>query len=187
MTNMYTLDHSCMTGYLRNYDPIKQYFCLLPYNYISRPLIVPQEYRTHFNDFSLPCNIPTQIVEPLFVIKHLVSSPLDDKDKTYYSALYKQTYSYNELLFISGKTISFMVQAEHKTEHKSHTTPIRNTPDKLSSVMNNRTLRDLSNLLDSYERNPSETPITTLRHILHCFDRTHKLLQTLALDSQRIT
>ena len=32
MTNMYTLDHSCITGYLRNYDPIKQYFCLLPYN-----------------------------------------------------------------------------------------------------------------------------------------------------------
>ena len=30
MTNMYTLDHSCITGYLRNYDPIKQYFCLLP-------------------------------------------------------------------------------------------------------------------------------------------------------------
>ena len=28
MTNMYTLDHSCITGYLRNYDPIKQYFCL---------------------------------------------------------------------------------------------------------------------------------------------------------------
>ena len=31
MTNMYTLDPSCITGYLRNYDPIKQYFCLLPY------------------------------------------------------------------------------------------------------------------------------------------------------------
>ena len=39
MTNMYTLDHSCITGYLRNYDPIKQYFCLLPYNNTSRPLI----------------------------------------------------------------------------------------------------------------------------------------------------
>ena len=25
MTNMYTLHHSCITGYLRNYDPIKQY------------------------------------------------------------------------------------------------------------------------------------------------------------------
>ena len=72
-------------------------------------------------------------------------------------------------------------------EHKALTSPIQNTPDKLSSVMSNRTLRDLTNLLDQSKRNPSETPITTLTHILHCYDRTHKLLQTLDLDSQRIT
>ena len=119
MTNMYTLGHSCITGYLRKYDPIKQYSCLLPYNNFSRPPIVPQEYLIHYGDFLLPCNIPTQIVKPLYVIKHLVSSPIDDKDRTYYTALYKQTYSRNELVFISAKTISFMVQAEQKTEHRS--------------------------------------------------------------------
>ena len=187
MTNMYTLDHSRITGYLRNYDPIKQYVCLLPFNDASRQLIVPQEKLIHFDDFLLPCNIPTQIVKPLTVIKHLVSSPLDDKDKSYYTALYKETYSYNELLFNSAKTISYMVQTEHKAEQKPHTSPIRNTPDKLSSVMNNRTLRDITHLLEPYKRNPSDTPITTLTHILHCYDRTHKLLQTLDLDSHRIT
>ena len=134
MTNIDTLDHSCITGYLRNYDPIKQYFCLLPHNNTTRPLNVPQEYSIHFDDFLLPCNIPTQIVKPLTVFKHLVSSPLDDKDKSYYTALYKQSHSYNELLFISAKIISFMVQAEHKTEHKSQTSPIRNTPDKFFSL-----------------------------------------------------
>ena len=77
MTNVNLLDHSCITGYLRNYDPIKQYFCLLPYKNTSRPLIVLQENLIHFDDFLLPCNIPTQIVKPLTVIKHLVSSPLD--------------------------------------------------------------------------------------------------------------
>ena len=187
MTKLYTLDHSCKTGFLRNYNPIKQYFRLLPYNNTSRTFIVPREYILHSDDFLLPCNVPTQIVKPLTVIKHRVSSPLDDKDKSYYTALYKQTNSYNELLFISAKIILFMVQAEHKTEHKSHPSPIRNTPDKLSSVMNNRTLRDLTNLLDPYKRNPSETPLTSLTHILHSYDRTHKLLQTLDLDSQRIT
>ena len=121
---------------------------MLPYNITSRPLIVFQEYLILFDDLLLPCNIPTQIVKPLIVIKHLVSSPLDYKDKTYYTALYKQTYSYNELLFIAAKTISFMVQAEQKTEHKSHSSPIENTPDKLSSVLNNRTLRTITNLLD---------------------------------------
>ena len=77
-----------------------------------------------------------------------------------------------------------MVQADQKTEHKSHSSPIKNAPDKLSSVLNNRTLRDMTNLLEPYKRNSSETPITTLTH---CYDRTHKLLQTLDLDSQRIT
>ena len=123
MTKMYTLDHSCITGYLRNCDPIKQYFCLLPYNNTSRPLVVPQEYLIHYDDFLLPCNIPIEIVKHLTVSKHLVSSPLDDKDRTYYTALYKKTYSYSELFFISAKNISFMVHAEQKTEHKSHSSP----------------------------------------------------------------
>ena len=82
MTKLYTIDHARITGYLRNYDAIKQYFCLLPFNDTSRLLIVPQENRIHFDDFLLPCKIPTQIVKPLTVIKHLVYSPLDDKDKS---------------------------------------------------------------------------------------------------------
>ena len=95
MTNIYTVDHSCITGYLRNFDPIEQYYCLLPYDNTSRPLIVPQGYLIHFDDILLPCNVPTQIVKPVTVIKHLVCSPLNEKDKTYYTALYKQTYSSN--------------------------------------------------------------------------------------------
>ena len=89
MTNLYTLDHSKKTGYLRNYDPIKQYFCLLPHNETSRPLIVHQESLIPFDDFLLPCNISTQIVKPLTVIKHLVSSSLDDKETSNYTALSK--------------------------------------------------------------------------------------------------
>ena len=84
-----------------------------------------------------------------------------------------------------------MVQTEHKAEHKpppiDYTSHIRNTPEKLSSVLNNRTHRDITHLLDPYKRNPSDTFITTLTHIIYCYDRTHKLLQTLGLESQRIT
>ena len=36
--HLYTNDHSRITGYLRNYGPIKQYFCPLPYNDTSRPI-----------------------------------------------------------------------------------------------------------------------------------------------------
>ena len=94
--------HSRITGCLRNYNPIKQYFCLLPHNDTSRPLIVPQEYLIHFDYFLLPCYIPTSIVKPLTGNKHLVSSPLYDKDKSYYTALSKQSHFYNELLCISA-------------------------------------------------------------------------------------
>ena len=199
MTNLYTIDHSKITGYLRNYEPIKQYFCLPPHNDTSRPLIVPQEYLIHFDDFLLPCNIPTQIVKPLTVINHLLSTPLDDKDISHYTSLYKQSYSYNELLFIAAKVISYMVQAEqHLTvqneqrscnDHKSPTkSPIKQTTsEKFATILNNRSLKDLTQMLDPYKRNPSDSPITTLNQLIHCHNRTPQLLQTLDLDSQRIT
>ena len=84
-----------------------------------------------------------------------------------------------------------MVQTEQKAKHKpppiEHTSPIRNTPEKHSSVLNNRTIKDITHLLDPYKRNSSDTLITTLTHKKHCYDRTHKLLQLLELDPQRIT
>ena len=139
----------------------------------------------------MSCNFPTQIVKPFTVIKHLVCSPLNDKVKSYYTALAKQSHSYNEFLFIAAKYISYMVQTEQKAEHKpppiEHTSPIRNSSETLSSHLNNRTFKDITPLLDPYKRNSSDTLITTLTHILHCYDRTHKLLQSLDLDSQRIT
>ena len=84
-----------------------------------------------------------------------------------------------------------MVQTEQKAENKpppnEHTSPIRNTPEKFSSVLNTRTIKDITHVLDPYKRNFSDTVITFLTHIIHCYDRTHKLLQSLDLDSQRIT
>ena len=66
-----------------------------------------------------------------------------------------------------------MVQTEHKAEHKppliEHTSPVRNTPEKLSSVHNNRTLRDKTHLLDPYKRISSNTLITTLTHKIHSY------------------
>ena len=147
LTNLYTIDHSKITGYLRNYDPVKQYFCLLPHNDTSRPLIVPQEYLIHFDDFLLPCNIPTLIVKPLTVIKHLVSSPLDDNDISYYTALSKQSHSYNELFFLAAKTTSYTVQTEQnhtvQTEQK-HCYNNQKSPPK--SPIKQTTSEKLSNI-----------------------------------------
>ena len=85
-------------------------------------------------------------------------------------------------------------QTEQKhtySDHKSPTTsPIKHsqtTSEKLSTTLNNRTLKDLTQMLDPYKQNPSDSPITTPNHLLHCYDRTSEFLQTPDLGSQRIT
>ena len=192
MTHLYTIDHSRITGYLRNYDPIKQYFCLLPYNDISKPIIVPQEYLIHFDDFLLPCNVSTIIAKRLTVI--LVSVPLNDKKKFYYTALSKHACSYNELMFISAKIIAVMVKAEKAKSGTQYTSPEQytskqrtTTTDKLNNVLTSRTLRDLTYKLDPFRKNHSDSPLATLTHILNSYNHTLKILQFLDIDSQRIT
>ena len=84
-----------------------------------------------------------------------------------------------------------MVQTEQKRTYSDHKSPPKSpikhsqtTNEKLSTMLNNRTLKDITQMLDPYKRNPSDSPITTLNHLKHCYDRTSKLLQTLDLDSQ---
>ena len=178
MTNLYTLDHSTTIGHLRNYDPIKQYFCLLPHNDTSRPLEVPQNYLIHFDGFLVPFNILTQMVKSLNLIRHLVSSPSDDKDSSYCTAFSKRSYSENELFFISAKASSFMVQSENKKEQKSspfeHKSPTRNpqsTGDNHSNMLNNRTLCDITQMFGPFKHNDCDSPITTLTHLIDCYYR----------------
>ena len=166
----------------------------MPLNDTSRPIIVPQEYLIHFDDFLLPCNVPTIISKTLTLTKDLVSAPLIDKEKSYYRALSKQAYSYNELMFISAKIIAFTVKAEKTKSEPQYTTIKKDTPkqpttttDKLNNVLTSRTLRGLTYKLDPYKKNTSDSPLSTLTHILVCYDHTLKILQLLDIDSQRIT
>ena len=145
----------------------------LPYNDTSRPIIVPQEYLIHFDDFLLLCSFPTIIVKLLTVIKHLVSAPLNDKEKSNQTALSKQAYSYNKQLFSSAQVIAFMVKAEAARSDTQYTTPdqyISKQPTitigKLKTVLASRTLRDITYKLDPYKKNPADFLLTTLTHIL---------------------
>ena len=63
----------------------------------------------------------------------------------------------------------------------------KNTTFKLSNTLNTKTknLRDSTHMLDTYERNPPNSPFTILTHNFDCHDRTFKLLQTLDKDSHR--
>ena len=193
LTHLYTIDHSRITGYLRNYDPIKQNYCLLPYNDIPRPTIVPKKYLIHFDDFLLPCNVSTFSAKPLTVIKHLVSAPLSNTENLSFTALSKQAYSYNELLFISA-IIAFMVKAEAARSDTQYITPEQYTPkqqtittDKLNDVLVPRTLRDITYKLDPYKKHPRDSPLAILTHILECYHHTLNIIHSLDIDSQRIT
>ena len=80
-----------------------------------------------------------------------------------------------------------MVETEQKAEHKlppiEQTSSIRNTHEKLSSVLNNRTLRDITLLLDPYKRNSSDSLINTLTHVTLLLKNT----QTSTITRLRIT
>ena len=87
-----------------------------------------------------------------------------------------------------------MVKAEQARSETQYTTPERYTPkppttttDKLNNVLTSRTLRDLTYRLDPYKKNPTDSSPTTLTLILECYDKTLKILQSLEIDSQRIT
>ena len=163
MTHLYTIDHSRITGYLRNFDHIKQDTCLLPYIDTSRRITVPQEYLIHFDDFLLPCNVPTIIAKPLTVIKHLFSTSVTDKEKSYYTALSKQSYSYNELLFTSA---SWLKQKKPNLRH--------------NTLLLNNTLQNHQQLLltNSTMFLHRELFVTSLIHLI----RTKRVLRILHLQ-----
>ena len=90
----------------------------------------------HLHDFLLLGNVPTIFAKSLTVVKHLVSASLNDKEKSYYTALSKQVYSYNERMFISAKIIAFMVKAEKAKSETQYTTPEQYTPKQPTTTTN---------------------------------------------------
>ena len=54
-------------------------------------------------------------------------------------------------------------------------------------MLNPQTLRDVTQLFGRYKRNPSDAPMKIFTPVIHCYDRTYNLLQTLDFDSQSIT
>ena len=91
-------------------------------------------------------------------------------------------------MFISAEVITLMVKAENaKSETQYTPKQPTTTTNKLNNVLTSRTLRDLTYKLDPYKKNLSDSQLTTLTHILECYDHTLKILQSLDIDSQSIT
>ena len=76
-----------------------------------------------------------------------------------------------------------MVKAEKTRSETQYTIPEQYTPkppttttDKLNNVLTSQTLRDLTYKLDPYKKNPTDSSLTTLTHILECYDNALKIL-----------
>ena len=182
MTHLYTIDHShhWLSTKLRPYET------LLPYIDTSRPIIIPQEYLIHFDDFFLPCNVPTIISKPLTIVKHLVSAPPNDEECSYYTVLSKQAFSYNEPLFIAAKVIAAFIvktKSQNTTPEQYTLKQPTTTTDKLNNVFTSRTLRDFIYKLDPYKKNPPDSPLTRHTHTFAGFSSCHLLCLLLMLQT----
>ena len=81
MINMFTVDHSRITGYLPKNDSIKQYFCLLPFNDTSRHLLYLKNI-LYLSMIFVALQHSYSNCETLTVFEHLICCPLDDKDES---------------------------------------------------------------------------------------------------------
>ena len=126
----YLIDHTKTNGKLRNYDPLKQSFLFLPNDNPKRPIFVPQEYLILNDDSLLQEDIPQNKSDPLPPLQHIASQSLGDSEKSYYYAITKKGYSYNELIFISTHLLSLPIKRNNK-EHKKtkHDSPKKTKTD----------------------------------------------------------
>ena len=116
----YLIDHTKTKGKLRNYDPLKQSVLFLPNDNPKRPIIVPQEYLILNDDSPLQEYIPISISNPLPPIQPIASQPLGDCEKSYYHAVAKKGYSYNELLFFISHLIAILTKRNIKENKKTN-------------------------------------------------------------------
>ena len=118
----YLIDHTKTKGKRRNYDPLKQSFLFLSNDNPKRLIIVPQEYLILNDDSLLQEDIPHNISDPLPPLQHIASQPFGDSEKSYYYAITKKGYSYNELIFISSHLLSLLIKGNNKEHKKQNTT-----------------------------------------------------------------
>ena len=186
----YLIDHTKTKGKLRNYDPLKQSFLFLPNDNPKRPIIVPQEYLILNDDSLLQEDIPQNISNPLPPLQHIASQPLGDSEKSYYYAITKKGYSYNELIFISSHLLSLLIKGNNK-EHKNtkHDSPKKSKTD-ISQPRNFLPTEELQNykeilaVIKPYHHSKRDI-IVTIAEIVNTLEQARNLIHKLVFDTTR--
>ena len=188
----YSIDHTKIKGKLRNYDPLKQSFLFLPNDNPKRPIVVPQEYLILNDDSLLQEDIPISISNPLPPIHTIASTPLGDCEKSYYHAVAKKGYSYNEFLFIISHLISILtkenIKENENTNQESSTKSTKGIPKPESSPPTEeiQNYRQLMEILEPYH-NPKKDILITIADIVNTLEQARDLLQNNAFDTTRVS
>ena len=187
----YLIDHTKTKGKLRNYDPLKQSFLFLPNDNPKRPIIVPQEYLILNDDSILQEDIPQNLSDPLPPIQHIASQPLGDNEKSYYYAITKKGYSYNELIFIISHLLSTLIKGNNK-EHKKikHDSPKKTKTDipQPQSIFPTEKLQKYKEILDVIKpyHHPKRDIIVTIAEIVNTLEQARHLIQSIVFDTTRV-
>ena len=172
----YLIDHTKIKGKLRNYDPLKQSFLFLPNDNPKRPIIVPQEYLILNDDSLLQENIPQSILDPLPPIQTIATQPLGGCEKSYYHAIAKKGYTYNELVFIISHLISVLAKGnakEHKLinpQNSKNTTNDIPKPESFPPTEEIHKYQQLMEILKPFH-NPKKYILITIADIVNTLDK----------------
>ena len=175
---------------------MKQSFLFLPNDNPKRPIIVPQEYLILDDDSLLQEDIPLCICicisDPLPPIQPIASQPLGDCEKSYYHAVAKKGYSYNQSLFIYSHHISILTKGNIK-EHKktNQESPKKPTidipkPESFPPTEEIRKYRQLMEILKPYH-NPKNDILISIADIVNTPKQARDLMQNIAFDTTRVS
>ena len=188
----YLIDHTKTKGKLRNYHPLKQSFLFLPNDNPKRPIIVPQEYLILNDDSLLREDIPQKISDPLPPLQHIASQPLGDSEKSYYYAITKKGYSYNELIFISSHLLSLLIKRNNK-EHKKtkHDSPKKTKTDipQPQNFLPTEELQKYKEILDVIKpyHHSKRDIIVTIAEIVNTLEQARNLIQSIVFDTTGVS
>ena len=171
---------------------MKQSFLFFPNDNPKRPIIVPQEYLISNDDSLILEDIPLCISDLLPPIQPIASQPLGDCEKSYYHAVAKKGYSYNELLFIISHLISILtngnIKKQKKTNQESPKKPAIDIPkpESFPPTEEIQKFRQLLEILKPYH-NPKKEIIITIADIVKTLEQARDLLQNIAFDTTRVS
>ena len=189
----YLIDHTKTKGKLRNYDRLKQSSLFLPENHNpKRPIIVPQEYLILNDDSLLQEDTPQNISDPLSPLQHMASQPLGDSEKSYYYAMTKKGYSYNELIFIISHLLSLLIKGNNKEHTKTkHDSPKKTKTDipQPQSFFPNEELQKCKEILDVIKpyHHSKRDIIVTIAEIVNTLEQARHLIQSIVFDTTRVS